>query len=370
MVPNASSVRKRKHSSRHAQLVADIYYRFRRWSEFFERRQFDDLRREFYDGLWRRAASNVQADFNETKYGFQRIRRGELTTFVSRSKVMLDDHMTLSLMANKALTYELLSAKGHQVPKHCIFTMSQLSQAEAFLDRHGGEVVVKPANGTGGGRGVTTGITTKAELRKASGFAASYDPLLLAEEQLTGASYRLLYLDGRFIDALRRDPPQVIGDGEHSLTQLVKLENKRRLETRPLTALSPLIIDRDCRNALARQGLTTSSRPAAGQAIDVKTAINENAAAQNHNVREVVHRDIVEKGAKLVRDLGVRFAGLDLICPDITIPPSDSGSFISEINATPGIHHHYLLAEPEKGVPVADLVLDHLFSQHQGVMRI
>ncbi len=77
---------------------------------------------------------------------------------------------------------------------------------------------------------------------------------------------------------------------------------------------------------------------------------------------------IVELGGKLARDLGVRFAGIDLMCSDISVPMSESGGVFNEINTTPGIHHHYLVAEPEKAVPVAELVLDYLFSHRQGVM--
>ena len=34
----------------------------------------------------------------------------------------------------------------------------------------------------------------------------------------------LLFLDGQFIDAIRRDPPRVTGDGRHSITELVAAE--------------------------------------------------------------------------------------------------------------------------------------------------
>ena len=72
----------------------------------------------------------------------------------------------------------------------------------------------------------------------------------------------------------------------------------------------------------------------------------------------------------LVRDFGVKLAGLDVICKDISRPLDKSNGMISEINTTPGIHHHYLINEGTASVPVAELVLDHLFRQKQGVMRL
>lgn len=367
----ASDLSGRKLAAARLRFVSDLYNRMLRVSGvgmFFESRTFGSVRREFYDRLWRRAARNTGAEFTECKYGFHRIRRDGVTTIVNLSSVMLDDHLTLNVLGHKALTHELLAAKGYDVPAHCVYTLSQMQRAEMFLLRQGGSVVVKPASATGGGHGVTTGITTTSQLRQASRYASRFDPMLLIEEQLTGASYRLLYLNGKFIDAVRRDPPLVEGDGRHTIRQLVRIENQRRCRHRPFTALSPLVIDLDCRNALEKQGLSLSTRIEAGQTIKIKQTVNDNSATQNHNVREVIHPDIIHGGAKLVIDLGVHFSGIDLICSDISIPPSEGGTIFNEINTTPGIHHHYLLAEPEKGVPVAELVLEHIFSCRQGVM--
>lgn len=351
--------------------ISNLYNRMWMFSDvgtLYQLWKFRELQKQYYDELWRRSAWNIGAEFIEWKYGFHQIRRDGMTTVVTLSRVMLDDHLTLNIMGHKALTYDLLRTKGCRVPEHCAYSMSEIRKAEGFLAEHGGGVVVKPASGTGGGRGVTTGITTVSQLRSASKYAARFDATLLVEKHLAGASYRLLYLDGKLIDAVRRDPPVIKGDGKHSIRQLVVRENQRRRDRRPFTALSPLIIDKDCRNKLAQLGLSTGSLLAAGQTIQVKQAVNENTASENHNVRDLVHPQIVELGGKLARDLGVRFAGIDLMCSDISVPMSQSGGAFNEINTTPGIHHHYLVAEPEKAVPVAELVLDYLFSHRRGVI--
>ena len=337
-------------------------------SGILERRKFQHLRAEFYAELWRTAAAEVGAELTQMDAGLTKIQRGDLATFVDRSELMLDDDLTTRIMADKALTFELFSSKGYRVPERCAYTMARLDDAEAFLTKHPQNVVVKPASGTGGGRGVTTGISTVASLHNASKHAAGFNPNLLVEEQLTGNSYRLLYLDGTFIDAVRRDAPMVVGDGQLTVRQLIAKENQRRRTERPITALSPLIVDKDCRNTLAQKDLNPNSRPLAGETIQVKTAVNENAAAQNHNVRDDIHPTAIEAGAKLVSDLGVRFAGVDLTSDDISAPLDKSNAFFNEINVNPGIHHHYLIGNLEKGAPVATLILEHLFLQRQGVM--
>lgn len=333
--------------------------------------EFRQLRQRYYQELWQVAAGNIGARARPWDFGFCRIDRDGLSAIVRQSSVMLDDHLTLEVMGNKALVYELMREKGYATPRHRRYTMRSLGRAEAFLgDDIQGPVVVKPASGTGGGRGVTTGIVDRADLRKASRLAARFDTELLVEEQLEGRSYRLLYLDGVFIDAIRRDPPIVTGTGRHTIRQLVARENRRRLTASVATALSPLRIDPDCRNKLRQMGLKPSSKPQAGQVVELKRAVNENGSRGNHTVTDQVHPETIAAGARLVTGLGVRLAGLDVLCRDISVPLGDGNGLISEINTTPGLHHHDLVADRSKRVRVAERLLSHMFETRQGVMTL
>lgn len=328
------------------------------------------LRERFYDDLWRTAAANVGAETRPWRFGFLRIHRDGLLTVVKQSRVMLDDQITLNLMGNKALTYDILAEKGYRVPAHCVFTMDGIAEALSFLRDQSRPVVVKPVGGTGAGRGITTRITSPRELKKAARVAARYGDTLMVEEQVEGASYRLLYLNGEFVDAIRRDAPVIVGDGKHTIAQLMAQENAARLSAEPIRALNPLLVDRDCINKLHSLALTPRTRLEAGRRVEVKQAINQNSATENHSVRDEVHPKIIETGARLVRDLGVQLAGLDLMCTDVSVPLSESGGNFNEVNTTPGLHHHHLISDPGKRVGVAELILEHLFTQRVGVMKI
>ncbi|WP_212524280.1 hypothetical protein [Actibacterium sp. MT2.3-13A] len=334
-----------------------------------KRRRFGGLRDEFYDRLWRDAARELGAECHDLA-GLKRISLDGLATFVSHSDLMLDDLVTTRVMAHKAVTYQLLSEKGLPVPEHCVFSLDQLGRARDFLARTPGPIVVKPATGTGGGHGVTTGIRTERSLLRAALHAASFNAELLAEPMLAGNCYRLLYLDGRLLDAVRRDPPTVCGDGRSSIRALVAAQNRKRLSERPISALSPLVIDQDALHHLAAQGLDPGQTPADGERIVVKRAVNENADRENHTVTAEVHPGIVSAGAGLVTDLGVRFAGLDVIADDISAPLGASGAQFHEVNVGPGIHHHYLVADRSGATPVATRILQYLFENRQGVMRL
>jgi D-alanine-D-alanine ligase-like ATP-grasp enzyme len=348
---------------RNRRRIADV------WG-IFERRRFRAIRDRFYGQLWQDAAHEIGAEIASLPSGLKQISRGNLRTFVDHSEIMLDSTITSRLLLNKAVTFDILAAKGLRVPRRQKFGMDSLERAISFLSENGGPVVVKPADGTGCGHGVTTRITDRHSLVKAARHAAAFNPELLVEEQLVGASYRLLYLDGEFIDAVRRDSPVVIGDGRSNIRQLVSAENERRRSSDQISALSPLMIDLECRNTLSARGQSPATIPAAGQEVMVKLAVNENGAAQNHLVRDEVHPEIVEIGSRIVRDFGIGFAGLDVTATDISQPLSAGDTIFNEINAGPGIHHHYLVSDQSRIAHVAPRILEHLFSTRRGVIEI
>jgi cyanophycin synthetase len=102
----------------------------------------------------------------------------------------------------------------------------------------------------------------------------------------------------------------------------------------------------------------------------LKRAVNENRAEQNHNVTAQVHPETVELGRRLASDLGVEFAGLDVLCKDISAPLTRANGWMNEVNTTPGVHHHYLIANPAVGTPVAEKVLEYIFSTGRGAMML
>lgn len=332
--------------------------------------RFKALRKRFYGELWQAAADNIGADYEAWPHGYALISKNGRSTLVRHGEVMLDSHLTLQVMGNKALVYKLMAEKGLAAPRHCVYRTGSFAKAAAFLREASGPVVVKPASGTGGGRGVTTGIRDTGALRRASRLAAAFGGELIVEEQLEGRSYRLLYLNGKLIDAVRRDPPVVTGDGAHTVKQLIERENQRRLAAPPYCSLSPLVIDQDARHWLAERGLSLAARPEAGTRVQVKRAVNENARAQQHGVLDKVHPETAAAGARLARDLGVMFAGVDVHCRDIAKPLDAANGLITEINTTPGIHHHYLVRDPGRAAPVAEQVLSFMFQTGHGTLRL
>ena len=331
--------------------------------EFRSRRPFNGLRQVYFKDFWQKIAKEASAEIDSVGYGFYRLKRDGFSTFVRHGEVMLDDHLTLDIVGNKPLVYKLLIEKGFHVPDYFEYEMSNLSDAEQFMQARSGNFVVKPASGTGAGAGVTTKVNSVSRLHKASAKASVFSCKLILEQEIEGLSYRLLYLDGEFIDAIRRDSPGVIGDGRSNLKCLVAKENKKRLMTSTAFALSPLIIDLDCKYTLMDRGISLKHIPGNGEKVVIKTAANQYSRDENHSVRDIIHPSIIEFGSELSKVINVSFSGVDLMIKDCTKPLSESGCVVNEINTTPGVHHHELISKSEKAVPVGSIIIEYIFKQ-------
>ena len=251
------------------------------------------------------------------------------------------------------------------MPRHLEFDADSPAAAQRFLADLDGCAVVKPAGGTGAGQGIATGIRDRRTLRRAVQQAAAFSRRLLIEEEIAGSSYRLLYLGGELVDAIRRDPPTLEGDGQRSLRELIAAENAHRLAGDPVTALHPIRPGLECTTTLRHQGRDLTSVPAPGERVVVKAACNENAARENLRVMDALHPSIVALGQKVTALLDLELGGLDLIAPKIDVPLAESGGVVNEINTTPGLHHHALVADPRTRADVGPRILEHIFARSE-----
>jgi cyanophycin synthetase len=298
----------------------------------------------FYDEVWRDAAEHCGASIvSRGEHAFE-IHRGERMLNVCCNTTDLDSDDTLELAGNKPAVHRLLLSHGLPTPHFVEFGLGTLSRALEFLASTrvtGSACVVKPARDTGGGHGVTTGITSPFELAWALAAALPLGGHFLIEQQVAGENYRLLYLDGKLVDAILRGSPQVVADGRSTVADLLDRLNADRV-SRGLEGSQVLVTrDLDLRRTLARQGLQPGSVPPAGNRVILKTVINENSADDNESVRDRMSPSIIEAGMRAASLVGARLAGVDVVTTDISRSLSETGGVILEVNTTPGFHYHY-----------------------------
>jgi len=236
------------------------------------------------------------------------------------------------MLANsKPLGAEILRKAGLPVPLHRVVT--ELNAALDAARVIGWPVVIKPTNG-GRGIGVTARIADEETL--ASGFkeARQHGPVLV-EKHVVGESYRVLVYKGRCISVTHDVAARVVGDGIHSVAELVAITNRTRTD-KLSSSWKKITIDDAGMAALRRQGIGRDDIPEAGQAVYLRLNSNLSAGGTAENVTRSFHPDNKRLAITAAALLEVDLAGVDMIVPDGARSYHDVGGAIIEVNTNPG----------------------------------
>ncbi len=263
-----------------------------------------------------------------------------------------------AIAQDKEMTRMMLRAVG--VPTPCGRPVSDVEDAWRAACEIGVPVVVKPQDGNQG-RGVATNLTTREQVVRAFEAARQESEQILVEKFAAGHDYRLLVVGDRVVAAARREPAQVLGDGFHSIVQLVEQVNAdpRRAEHHA-TVLSKIKLDAVALAVLADQGYTPASIPPAGATVLIRRNANLSTGGTAIDVTERVHPAVAANAVDAAKIVGLDIAGIDVVAQDISRPLSEQGGIIVEVNAAPGLRMHL---EPSVGIsrPVGEAIADILF---------
>jgi len=326
----------------------------------------EQVRHAMYERIWREAADATGAQIEQLAPGLFELSRNGVATRVFYQTVDLDDSVTLEVAVDKTLVHRLIAAAGISIPDHLEFDVRDPAPALDFLARAGGPCVVKPAAGTGGGSGTTAGLTQPAEFMRArlcAAAAARGGRRLLIERQAAGAVYRLLFLDDELLDVVCSLPAHLTGDGRSTIETLIVAENERRIAAEGDAGLRLQNVNLNTVIALERAGLKLSSILPAGRTIAIGAITNNNAVENNETFRGELAPQLIAQARAAQSAVGLRLAGVDVITTDPARPLAETGGVINEINGTPALHHHYLVADPDRATRVAIPILERLLSR-------
>src|SRR6187402_2652457 len=267
-------------------------------------------------------------------------------------------HIAVELASDKEETNKILATLGLPVPKQEL--VQNEGQAVRAARRIGYPVVTKPYNGNHG-RGISIRLTTDEEVELGFKIAREHSRSVIVETFLEGDDHRLLVVNGELIAATRRTPGHVVGDGRHTVSQLVEIVNQDpRRGVGHEKVLTRLEIDAQAQIMLARAELTADSVPAAGQRVYLRSTANLSTGGTATDVTDVIHPDNRDMAVRAVKAIGLDVGGVDFLSKDITLSYREIGGGICELNAAPGFRMH---VAPSEGTPrdAAGPVIDMLF---------
>ncbi|MES2149914.1 MAG: cyanophycin synthetase [Pseudomonadota bacterium] len=264
-----------------------------------------------------------------------------------------------AIAQDKELSKRLLDAAGVPVPLGRV--ASDPDDAWAVALEIGLPVVIKPKDGNQG-KGVTVNVTTREQLTAGFHAAAEFRDDILVERYLPGNDFRLLVIGNKLVAAARRDPPQVVGDGVHTVRELVDEVNRDpRRGNGHATSLTKIRFDDIALASLAKQGFVAESVAPKGQRVILRNNANLSTGGAATDVTDDVHPEVAARAIAAAHMVGLDICGVDLVADSVLKPIEEVGGGIVEVNAAPGLRMH-LSPSFGKGRPVGEAIISSMFA--------
>ena len=276
-----------------------------------------------------------------------------------------DNYVVPLAMANKTVTKKILADAGFPVPAGDEFTSLEQGLAYYPLIKDK-QIVVKPKS-TNFGLGISI-FQEPASLdnyQKALEIAFAEDTAVLVEEFIPGTEYRFFILDGRCEAVLLRVAANVVGDGKHTIRELVAQKNANPLRGRDHRSPLEIIALGDIEQLmLTQQGYTPDDILPEGKKVNLRRNSNISTGGDSIDVTETMDSSYQELAAAMATSMGAWACGVDLIIPDKTQPASKEKPHCTciELNFNPSMYMHTYCAEGP-GQAITPKILDKLFPE-------
>lgn len=288
----------------------------------------------------------IRVDILDPIDNYFKLSSGGTSIICRESLTELTSSISMSRCSDKKTTTRILKKAGLSVPDQML--AGKPLENQAFLQKHNC-IVVKPAVGEQGA-GITVDVRTKNELETAINFAKQVCKDVLLEEMVIGEDLRIIVIDYKVVAAATRKPPTIIGDGKHTILQLIKKQSRRRENATGGESRIPL--DDELKRTVHNAGYVIDDILPNGEELQVRKAANLHVGGTIHDVTSELHEDIKEAAIKAAHALQIPVTGLDFIVPSLSRPEY----VIIEANERPGLANH----EPQ---PTAERFIDFLFPQ-------
>ncbi len=289
------------------------------------------------------------------QFGHGKYQKRIQATITSETK-----HISVEISCDKEDTHNLLNDLGLPVPQQRMVYSAR--EAVRAAQRIGHPVVVKPLDANHG-RGVSINLNSDEEVE--AGFAEakehSRSRAILVESFITGFDHRMLVVDNKLVAVAKRVPGHVVGDGKHSIAELVEIVNQDpRRGIGHEKVLTMLELDNQAKRLMEIAGVTEDTILPSGEVFYLRSTANLSTGGTAIDLTDVVHPDNRDMAERAIMAVGLDVGGVDFLIDDITRSYKDIGGAIVEVNAAPGFRMH---VAPSEGQPrdVAGKVIDMLF---------
>jgi cyanophycin synthetase len=283
-----------------------------------------------------KAADALEVPVREVVSGVYCFGTGRHSRWLESSCTESTSVIGCRIAKDKVKAAKVLRQAGLPAPTHTrVATAQRAVEAASEL---GYPVVVKPAD-MDQGIGVAANLASDEAVVAAFHEARKHSRKILVEKHFDGKDYRLMVLHGRVIKAVVRVPGGVIGDGRHTVAQLIELASQDAQQLRRSQERGGRLLDLDAEALalLAENHLSPESVIAPGRYLCLRRRTNISAGGTPFLVDDSVHPDNRRLAERAAAALHLDLAGIDLIMEDISKSWLESGALICEVNGQPQI---------------------------------
>jgi len=292
------------------------------------------------------------------RYSLVQFGHGKYQQRIQATTTGRTGNIAVELAGDKEETNEILRDLGLPVPEQRIVRSG--TDAVRAAKRIGFPVVLKPLAGNHG-RGVSINLKTAEEVELGFKKAREHGRTIIVESYIEGFDHRLLVVNGELVAAAKREPGHVVGDGKHTIRELVDVVNEDpRRGVGHEKVLTRLEFDHQAERLLSKIGYTEDTVLEKGEVVYLRSTANLSTGGTALDVTDVIHPDNREMAIRSINAIGLDIGGVDFLTNDITLSYREAGGAICEVNAGPGFRMH---VAPSEGTPrdVAGPVIDMLF---------
>ena len=329
------------------QLGADIAKsnKAKAFERFYALSAFDNMELSTQALLFDAIQKGLKIEILDERDQFLSLQFGDHLEYVKNGNMTShDSYISPLIMENKVVTKKVLAKAGFNVPQSIEFTDVK-SAVENFPLFENRAVVIKPKS-TNFGLGISIfqqGVTDRDDFAKAVEIAFREDKEIMVEDYLQGTEYRFFVLGDQTLAVLLRVPANVIGDGVHTVAELVADKNNHPLRgDGSRTPLKKIALGDIEQLQLKEQGLTVDSIPAKDQLVQLRANSNISTGGDSIDMTDEMHASYKEIAVGISKAIGAAVCGVDLIIPDLKQPaePSLRSWGVIEANFNPMMMMH------------------------------
>ncbi|MBL4805080.1 MAG: N-acetylglutaminylglutamine synthetase [Alphaproteobacteria bacterium] len=291
----------------------------------------------------------IRVDILDPVDNYFKLSTGGRNVTCRESLSAMTSSIAMSRCSDKRTTVRLLRHAGLNVPAQQVAATPYKNME--FLKKHK-TIVVKPAD-RDYGLGLSLNVSTDNELVNALDKAYKVSHKVVLQEMIEGEHLRIVIIDYEVAAAAIRKPPIIVGDGEHTILDLIKKQSRRREQA--TQGESRIIIDEELRHTINGAGYSLDDILKKGVELQVRQWASLHQGGTLHDVTDILHPELAAAAREAARTLHIPVVGLDFIVNSAEEPQY----VIIQANERPGLANH----EPQ---PTAEKFIDFLFPQSIG----